>query len=69
MLNPNERMLPAHEVMETVGVRSDTTLREMIKRDGFPKPYEITRGKRHWAMSEIQMWLHKRMAEQRGIAA
>jgi predicted DNA-binding transcriptional regulator AlpA len=68
MFRSDERMLPAPEVMQTVGIRSHTTLREMIRRDGFPKPYEITRGKRHWALSEVQSWLHRRMAEQRGVA-
>lgn len=65
MLATNDRMLTAREVMRTVGIRSHTTLRKMIRRDGFPQPYEITRGKRHWAMSEIQSWLQNRMAEQR----
>ncbi|MEP0745002.1 MAG: AlpA family phage regulatory protein [Anderseniella sp.] len=65
MHHPNEKMLPAQEVLQTVGIRSLTTLREMIRRDDFPKPYEITRGKRHWAMSEIQAWLQQRMADQR----
>jgi len=43
---------------------SHTTLREMIRRDNFPYAYEITRGKRHFAMSEVQAWLHKKMESQ-----
>ncbi len=69
MFPTNEKMIPAPEVMQVVGIRSHTTLRQMIKRDGFPEPYEITKGKRHWAQSEVQGWLHKRMAAQRGVAA
>lgn len=65
----NERMLTAHEVMQIIGIRSHTTLREMIRRDGFPNAYEITRGKRHFAMSEVQAWLHKKMESQQKSAA
>ena len=56
-----EKMLSARDVMDIIGVRSQTTLRDLIRRSGFPKPYEITRGKRHWAMSEVQAWLRKKM--------
>jgi predicted DNA-binding transcriptional regulator AlpA len=65
MHHPTERMIPASEVLSIVGIKSHTTLREMIRRDGFPKPYEITKGKRHWAMSEVQAWLQQRMNDQR----
>lgn len=63
-----ERMLPASEVLTIVGVRSHTTLREMIRRDDFPKPYEITKGKRHWSLTEVQAWLQQRMTEQRSAS-
>jgi predicted DNA-binding transcriptional regulator AlpA len=69
MVFPNEKMASANEVMATLDIKSKTTLRAMIERDAFPKPYEITKGKRHWAMSEVQSWLHRRMAAQRGVAA
>ena len=60
-----DKMLPAQEVLQTLGIRSHTTLRELVRRDGFPAPYHLIRGKRHWAESEVQAWLHRRMAEQR----
>ncbi len=65
MKDLSERMLTVRDVLQTVGVRSRTTLRKMIRRDGFPPPYEITAGKRCWSSSEVQEWLRRRMAAQR----
>ncbi len=61
-----EQMLPATAVMIMIGVKSPTTLRALIRDQDFPQPYEIVRGKRHWAHSEVQFWLKQRMAQQRG---
>jgi len=60
-----DQMLTARDVMNIIGVRSQTTLRDLIRRSGFPKPYEITKGKRHFSKSEVQAWLKQRMADQR----
>ncbi len=60
-----EKMLSAATVMQILDVKSATTLREMIRRDGFPEPYELIRGKRHWSSTEVQEWLRQRMAAQR----
>jgi predicted DNA-binding transcriptional regulator AlpA len=59
------KMWSAATVMQNLDIKSATTLREMIRRDGFPEPYELIRGKRHWSSTEVQEWLRQRMAAQR----
>ena len=61
--------MPTPEAMEMVGVKSVNTLKRLIIEEGFPKPYELMRGRKSFAVSEVQSWLHRRMAEQRGVAA
>ena len=62
------QMLTMREVLDTIGIRSNTTLNQMIRRDGFPKPYIISQGKRHWVESEVQAWIRRKMDEQRQSA-
>lgn len=69
MTDLDEKMITAPAVLKTLDIKSRTTLRTMIERDGFPAPYQLIAGKRHWAVSEVQAWLRRRMAEQRGAAA
>lgn len=66
---PDERMLPTPEVLKALGIKSDDTLRKMVRTDDFPKPYEVIKGKHHYAHSEVMAWLQRRMAAQRGVAA
>jgi predicted DNA-binding transcriptional regulator AlpA len=64
MTNPDERMLTVREVLAMIGIRSRTTLRQMMRRDGFPRPIEIIRGKRCWVHSQVQTWLQSRINAQ-----
>lgn len=70
MQDQPEKMLPTPDTMKMVGVKSPNTLKRLIDEEGFPKPYELMRGgRKSFALSEVQAWLHRRMAEQRGVAA
>ena len=66
MTTQAEKMLPTPETMQVIGVKSRNTLKRLIDEEGFPQPYELMRGRKSWAMSEVQNWLHERMSEQRG---
>jgi predicted DNA-binding transcriptional regulator AlpA len=68
MTTQAEKMLPTPETMQVIGVKSRNTLKRLIDEEGFPQPYELMRGRKSWAMSEVQNWLHQRMSEQRGEA-
>jgi predicted DNA-binding transcriptional regulator AlpA len=69
MTTPAEKMLPTPEAMQVIGVKSRNTLKRLIDEEGFPRPYELMQGRKSFALSEVQAWLQKRMAEQRGVAA
>ena len=49
------RMLTLEQVLELVPV-SESTLRRMIKKDGFPGPHYISPKKLVWYEDEIESW-------------
>jgi predicted DNA-binding transcriptional regulator AlpA len=49
------RMLTLGQVLELVPV-SESTLRRMIKRDGFPGPHLISPKKLIWYEDEVERW-------------
>ena len=61
---PIERMASRPEVLRIIGIKSPTTLYNLIRHAGFPSPYEISAGRKCWAMSEVQAWLASKMAAQ-----
>ena len=65
MITQAEKMIQTPETLQVAGIKSPNTLKRLIDEEGFPQPYEIMRGRKSWAMSEVQNWLHKRMQEQR----
>jgi predicted DNA-binding transcriptional regulator AlpA len=70
MTTQAEKMLPTPETMQVIGVKSRNTLKRLIDEEGFPRPYELMQGgRKSFALSEVQAWLHQRMAAQRGVAA
>lgn len=60
-----EQMLPTPETMRVVGVKSPNTLKRLIREEGFPEAYELMRGRKSWAASEVQSWLQQKMSSQR----
>lgn len=60
-----ERMLPRADVLRVVGIKSPSTVYELMREHGFPKPYIMSPGRKCWAATEVQAWLQRRMAEQR----
>jgi len=64
-----DKMLPRSQVLLTLGVKSPSTLYELIRRAGFPPAYAISPGRKCWSSSEVQAWLRRKMADQRGTAA
>jgi prophage regulatory protein len=59
-----EKFLPRPEVLHMVGIKSPTTLYDLIRRGEFPKPYSVTVGRKCWALSEIQAWIAERKRKQ-----
>ena len=59
-----EKFLPRADVLSMVGLKSATTLYDLIRRHDFPEPYAITIGRKGWALSEVQQWIAERKRNQ-----
>jgi predicted DNA-binding transcriptional regulator AlpA len=55
-----DRFVPRPEVLSMVGVKSPTTLYEMIRCGDFPRPYSITVGRKGWSLAEVQQWIARK---------
>jgi predicted DNA-binding transcriptional regulator AlpA len=56
----SERFMPRAETLSMAGLKSPTTLYDLIRRKDFPAPYSITLGRKGWAFSEVQQWIADR---------
>jgi len=57
----SDRIMLDPEVKRVTGLSSSTRWRE-IREKRFPQPIPISRGRRGWLQSEIEVWLAQRIA-------
>ena len=55
-----DRFLARPAVLDMVGIKSPSTLYQLIKQGDFPPPYSITEGRKGWSLAEIQNWICNR---------
>jgi predicted DNA-binding transcriptional regulator AlpA len=53
-------LLTRREVMERLGIRSPTTIRNWTQKLGFPRPIQITERSKVFRWDEIVAWLDAR---------
>ena len=58
----DDRFVSRAEVLHLTGIRSPSTIYDLIKTGDFPAPYEITRGRKGWSFAELQDWIAKKKA-------
>jgi predicted DNA-binding transcriptional regulator AlpA len=55
-----------NQVKATLGYKSTTSIYELMKTQGFPKPINIGNRTKRWVESEVQGWIKKQIESSRG---
>jgi predicted DNA-binding transcriptional regulator AlpA len=58
-----DSFLNERETLVASGVRSRSTLRDMIIAGRFPSPVRVSRGRKAWSMLEVIAWQKDRLRE------
>jgi prophage regulatory protein len=56
----DDRFVPRSEVLHLTGIRSPSTIYDLIDSGNFPAPYKITPGRVGWSYAELQHWIAER---------
>lgn len=56
-----EEVLDAKQVCSILNISRSTLYKALKRDDGFPKPFSITPGRKHWKLSEIDSWVNGKM--------
>lgn len=61
-------LIDINQVKATTGFRSTTSIYELMKSRGFPKPINIGNRTKRWLANEIQNWINSQIENSRGEA-
>ena len=64
----NIGLIDIDEVRRTLGLRSKTSIYNLMENNAFPRPVAIGLRAKRWISAEVQAWIAARIQAQRGVA-